>query len=77
MLPGLAFLTLSGCVAAPPPIGVKMDSALRRRLFTPILFPKADGSYGARADEEPDRLPCIRYPTLGFQELCNENAPLK
>ena len=26
-------------------------------------------SSGARADEEPDRLPCIRYPTLGFQHF--------
>jgi hypothetical protein len=31
---------------------------------------------GARADEEPDRLPCIRYPTWGFQELCKEIRPL-
>jgi predicted site-specific integrase-resolvase len=27
-----------------------------------------NGRNGARADEELDRLPCIRYPTLGSQE---------
>jgi hypothetical protein len=32
----------------------------------------ANGRKGARADEEPDRLPWIRYPTLGIQELCNK-----
>src|SRR5271165_6279354 len=29
-----------------------------------------------RADEEPDRLPCIRYLTLGFQHLREIRSPL-
>jgi hypothetical protein len=29
----------------------------------------ANGRCGARADEEPDRLPCIRYPTLRSQDF--------
>jgi hypothetical protein len=31
-----------------------------------------DDGKGARADEEPDRLPCIRCPTLGFQNYAKK-----
>ena len=29
----------------------------------------SNGAFGARADEKPDRLPCVRLPTLGSQDF--------